>query len=166
MNEQTPRIAAVAGTGDRTLLVTWKGGRTDRIDLSGWIATGGDILAPLNAPSVFRHPSVGDYGASVLWEWDGDELAIDAVHLEMLAAEQQPFTGPDVEAWQAELGLSNQEAARFLGIAVSTWHTYKSGGNVPAVVGMVCRAARRDPILMQAHFRPLKAGRPRREQGA
>jgi type IV secretory pathway TrbD component len=59
--------------------------------------------------------------------------------------------------------LSNQEAAALLGIAVSTWSAYKAQGNIPSAVAMLCRAARRDPILMHAHFRPRRAaGRPRK----
>ena len=59
--------------------------------------------------------------------------------------------------------LSNHEAAALLGIAVSTWNAYKAQGNIPSAVAMLCRAAQRDPIMMQAHFRPRRtAGRPRK----
>jgi hypothetical protein len=61
-------------------------------------------------------------------------------------------------------GLSNQEAAEFLRVSLSTWNAYKAGtSTVPAAIGMICRAALRDPILLQAHYRPRKTGRPRKE---
>lgn len=165
MDRNTPRIEAVAANGKHELLVLWTDGRHERIDLQGWIATGGDILSPLAALSVFRCPKVGDYGASVVWDWDGDELAIDTVHLDALAMEQRPFGAEEIVSWQDEMGLSNQEAADFLGVSPSTWHTYKTGAKIPPTVAMTCRASRRDPILFQAHYRPRKAGRPRRVSG-
>jgi len=60
--------------------------------------------------------------------------------------------------------LSNQEAAELLGISLSTWNSYKAGGKdkVPLPVAIACRAAQRDPIILQAHYRPRKVGRPRR----
>jgi hypothetical protein len=157
-----PRIQKVAASTPTILDVKWKGGgQTEHIDLAGWIATGGDALAPLRNPDLFSRPFVDDYGASVAW--DDDDLRIDAVHLALLAQEQRPFAAREAARWQDEMGLSNREVAEFLGIAVSTWNAYKSTGNVPSTVAILCRAARRDPILMQAHYRPRRpAGRPRK----
>lgn len=159
MTKPMPRIAKVAADGQTSIIVQWKGGKADHVDLAGWIATGGDVLAPLTDPGVFQRAAMGDYGASVVWD-DGD-LAIDAAHLEALAAEQRPFGADDMAGWQATAGLSNQEAADFLAVSLSTWHTYKTGAKIPVAVAMACRAALRDPILLQAHYRPRKAGRPK-----
>src|SRR2546423_888577 len=156
-----PRVSAVGAAGDGVIKVKWKDRSSDRIDLSGWIATGGDILAPLRNGVVFKSPRVSEYGASVAWG-DDDELRIDAVHLEQIAAEQRPFGARQASAWQKTMELSNSEAADLLGISVSTWNAYKAGASIPSVIAMLCRAARRDPILMQAHYRPRRAGRPRK----
>jgi hypothetical protein len=156
-----PRIQKVAATGSSTLKVKWKGGPTEVVELAGWIATGGDILAPLQNSRVFGKPFVDDYGSVVAWD-EGD-LRIDAVHLEQLVCEQRPFGAHEAAQWQQHMGLSNHEAASLLGIAVSTWNGYKSDGRIPMAVAMLCRAATRDPILMQAHLRPRRsAGRPRK----
>jgi hypothetical protein len=88
------------------------------------------------------------YGAAVVW--DDDDLRIDAVHLEQLAQEQRPFGTKEAAEWQRALQLSNHEAAALLGIAVSTWNSYKAHGDIPSSVAMLCRAARRDPIMMRA----------------
>ena len=64
--------------------------------------------------------------------------------------------------WQKAMALSNSEAADLLGISVSTWNAYKAGASIPGAIAMLCRAARRDPILMQAHYRPRRAGRQRK----
>lgn len=156
-----PRIATVGAVAPAVIKVKWKDRSSDRIDLSGWIATGGEILAPLHAAQLFNSPRVSEYGSSIAWG-DGDDLRIDAVHLEQLAAEQRPFGGREAAAWQKAMGLSNSEAADLLGISPSTWNAYKAGAAVPGAIAMLCRAARRDPILMQAHYRPRRAGRPRK----
>lgn len=160
MENPTPRIRALQVTAPATLHIHWKNGGSDTVDLSGWIATGGPILAALASPEVFQQAAVGTYGAAV--EWDDGDLAIDAAHLEALAREQRPFQADDMAQWQEKAGLSNQEAAGFLGVALSTWHTYKTGKPIPAAVAMACRAALRDPLLLQAHYRPRKPGRPPR----
>jgi hypothetical protein len=161
MNQSMPRISAVGAVGAGLIKVKWKDRTSDRVDLSGWIATGGDILAPLRDGEIFRSPRVSEYGASIAWGND-DDLRIDAVHLGQIAAEQRPFGAPAAVAWQKAMSLSNNEAADLLGISVSTWNAYKAGAPIPAVVAMLCRAAQRDPILMQAHYRPRQAGRPRK----
>jgi hypothetical protein len=87
--DRTPRIQAIAVEGATTLKVKWKRGSTEYVDLTGWIAGGGDILAALREPDVFRKPRVADFGAAVAW--DDDDLRIDAVHLRQLTLEQRPF---------------------------------------------------------------------------
>jgi type IV secretory pathway TrbD component len=151
----------VGAVAPGVIKVKWKDRSSDRIDLSGWIATGGEILGPLRTAQVFNNPRVSEYGSSIVWG-DEDDLRIDAVHLEQLAAEQRPFGGREAAAWQKAMALSNSEAADLLGISQSTWNAYKAGATVPGAIAMLCRAARRDPILMQAHYRPRKAGRPRK----
>jgi hypothetical protein len=159
--EKIPRIERVAVRRPTTLRVKWRGGATDDVDLAGWIATGGDILIRLSNADLFANATVVDHGTAVAW--DEDDLRIDAVHLELLAKEQRPFRAKEAAEWQSSMRLSNHEAAALLGIAVSTWNAYKAQGNIPAAVAMLCRAARRDPIMMHAHFRPRRAaGRPRK----
>jgi hypothetical protein len=161
MNDVTLRILTVAAVGPSALRIKWRGRRSDQADLSGWIATGGNILAPLRDPALFSRARVGDYGASVAWG-KGDDLRIDAVHLDLIAAEQRPFDATDAAEWQHDMTLSNSEAADLLGISPSTWAAYKAGATIPSAICRLCRAARRDPILMQAHYRPRRAGRPRK----
>jgi hypothetical protein len=78
---KTPRVERVAARKPTTLRIKWRGGRSEDIDLAGWIATGGDILARLNF-DLFGKVRIADYGAAVAW--DDDDLRIDAVHLEQL----------------------------------------------------------------------------------
>lgn len=164
--DQDVRIDKVETPGPSRLRVVWRGKRAaDVVELAGWIATGGDILAPLRNPGAFAKAAIADHGAAVAWDDDGD-LAIDAFHLKKLADEQRPFDSKDLNAWQARLNLSNKEAAELVGVGLSTWNDYKAGAKVPGPMGMLLRAIERDPLLLQAHYRPRIAGRPRKKQGA
>jgi hypothetical protein len=160
VTEEMPRIEAVSIEGTGRLSVKWRGrGRKDTVNLLGWIATGGKILAPLMVPATFNKASIGNYGAAIVWD-DGD-LAIDAQHVMLLADEQKKFDARDAKRWQEQLGLSNNEVADLLKLSTSTWCAYKAGGaEVPTTIAMLCRAMLRDPVLMQAHYRPRINGRP------
>ena len=159
---ELPRIETVSVAQPATLRLRWRGRRAgDSVDLTGWIATGGPTLAPLRDASTFSRAAVGNYGAAVVWD-DGD-LAIDAAHLKLLADEQKIFDAREASKWQDELGLSNNEAADLLHISLSSWNSYKAGtAPIPTPLAMLCRAILRDPILMQAHLRPRRTGRPRK----
>jgi hypothetical protein len=45
MPNEIPTIRKVKAVEPSAIAVTWDGGDTDRIELTGWIATDGDILA-------------------------------------------------------------------------------------------------------------------------
>jgi len=162
--QELPRIERVAVEVPSTLRISWRGKRTaDRVNLAGWIATGGGILAPLADTDLFRQARVASYGSAIAW--DDDDLAIDALHLKRLADEQRPFGNSDLRAWQTATRLSNAEAAEFLGVSLSTWNSYRAEAQIPQPVSIALRAALRDPLLLQAHLRPRKAGRPRKAAG-
>jgi hypothetical protein len=88
MTDELPRIETISVAQPATLQLRWRGRQAgDSVDLTGWIATAGQTLAPLRQAQVFAKASVGNCGAAVVWD-DGD-LAIDATHLKMLADEQK-----------------------------------------------------------------------------
>jgi len=161
--DEIPRIESVAMNGT-VLIVTWRNGTSDQVDLVGWLARpthpAFDILRD---PNVLANPRVEDWGTCVAWDAEGD-VAIDNVHLRLLIEQRRPFAGPDLAAWQKRMGLSNRESARLLNVGVSTLNAYKAGTSpIPTVVRIACRAMERDPLLFEAHYRPsAPAGRPRR----
>lgn len=162
MTDKLPRIEAVSVPAPMTLRIHWRGSRSpDVVDLTGWVATGGDILAALRNPETFARARVENHGAAVAWDDDGD-LAIDAYHLKQLAEEQKDFGEDEARRWQEKTGLSNNEVADLLGLSLSTWNGYKAGSPIPKPMAMLCRAILRDPVMMQAHLRPRVAGRPRK----
>lgn len=124
------------------------------VNLAGWIRRGGAAFAALQQPSTFERAAIGAFGGNVTWDDDEGDLAIDSVHLEALAAEQNLFTGADAEAWQRGLGLSDTQAADVLGVSMTDWDAMKrSGAALPASVARLCRAAARDPFITEAHIR-------------
>lgn len=162
MSVMLPRIQSVSVQGPAVLGVTWSDRPYEIVNLAGWIATGDETLAALRDDAMFATARLGDYGTSVAWGDEDSDLAIDAYHLRQITDEQRPFRRHDIVSWQARTNFSNQEAASFLGLALSTWNTYKAGASIPAHIGMLCRAALRDPLLLQAHYRPRRPGRPRK----
>lgn len=52
-------------------------------------------------------------------------------------------------------------AIPLLVVCLNTWNAYKSGSStIPQAIALACRAMLRDPVIMQAHYRPRKTGRP------
>ncbi len=109
---------------------------------------------------MFARAEVGGYGSAV--EWDDGDLAIDAVHLKLLADAQRPFGNDQLREWQLLARISNAEAADLVGVSLSTWASYRVDAIIPKSVAIVCRASLRDPLWMQAYLRPRTAGRPRK----
>ena len=161
MKNTPPRIESAKVDGPSSLRIRWKGQRTTSVvDLAGWIATGGELLASLKEPGVFARAEVGGYGSAV--EWDEGDLAIDAVHLKLLADAQRPFDNSQLREWQLLARISNAEAADLVGVSLSTWASYRVDATIPKSVAIVCKASMRDPLWMQAYLKPRTSGRPRK----
>lgn len=162
MTKLIPRLRKVRAVGGTTLEAVWADERKDRIDLAGWIATGGEILAPLARPDVFKTARLGDFHSSVAWG-DDDDLLIDSVHLRRIADTQRKVDRHELAHWQAANNFTNAEAALLVGVGRSTWSAYKNGdADIPPAVETVIRASEADPVIIHARFRPLKgrSGRP------
>lgn len=154
-----PHLNAVATAPGAVLLVTWDDGRSDRVDLSGWLEAGHPYFHRLRDPVLFATAALADDSTV---EWGGDEdLAIDSLNLALLAEQQRAFGQPELVDWQDRLDLSNAEAADLVGVHVNTWSNYRTGATpVPPVLALACRAILRDPLLFAAHYRPRRNGRP------
>jgi DNA-binding XRE family transcriptional regulator len=109
---EIPNIAAVAVLAPNLIDVTWTTGRSDRIDLTGWIATGGSILAPLADPAVFATARVDEYGCGIAWG-DDDDLTIDAFHLSTIAEDTTDVAAYDAAKGRLERGEEELIPAAF-----------------------------------------------------
>ncbi len=128
MQPAQPRIRAVRADTGRQLVVTWKGGAETVIDVAPHFARYA-IFAPLRADArgkarastLFRTVAVGDWGWSGHWT---DEMEMAADTLWRLALEQGAGW---LRAWRTAHGMTQQEAARALGVSPRMWRYYEAG---------------------------------------
>jgi hypothetical protein len=78
-----------------------------------------------------------------------------------LSEEQSRFTAKAFKIWQARVKLSNSQAAEALGLSLGTVKNYRGGADIPAAVGIACRAMESDPAVLAAHLVPRRPGRPK-----
>jgi len=158
-----PKVTAVKAGTDANIRLAFKGNGVRDVNLRGLIARS-EYLAPLNDRESFAKAKVIDGGAAVGWPGDVD---VSAGLLWRIAEEQSGFGAEDFNAWQRRVGLSNQEAADALGVALSTLKSMKSGETrISNAVAIACRAMEAEPAVLAAHFEPRRAGRPRKGHAA
>jgi hypothetical protein len=128
MQSDQPKIRAVRADTGRRLVITWKGGAESLIDVAPHLARY-VIFAPLNpsargkarGQALFRTVTVGDWGWCVHWT---DDMEIAADMLWRLALEQGAAW---LRAWRAAHGMTQQQAARALGVSPRMWRYYEAG---------------------------------------
>lgn len=125
MQTDQPKIRAVRADLGRHLVVTWRGGAESIVDVAPHLARYA-IFAPLHqgvrqGAALFRTAAVGDWGWSVRWTGDM-EIAADT--LWRLALEQGAAW---LRAWRTPRGMTQQEAARALGVSPRMWRYYEAG---------------------------------------
>jgi hypothetical protein len=157
MSGTLPRLKSVKALPGSKLKLNWRNGEGTLCDLTGLIARS-KALAPLADAAMFSKAKLIDWGAAVGWP---KGLDLSAQTLRRIADEQASFDADAFRAWQAALGLSNQEAADALGLTLGTIKNYRNGHAIPPAVAVACRAMMNDPHVIAAHYRPRKSGRPR-----
>lgn len=118
-------VAAVEAELPATVILTWKDGTVERVDLSASIARNRH-LAPLADSKLFRNVQVGEWGWSIQWT---DELDLSSDQLWRWAGEQAgEFMAPaDFQAWRERNGLSLTRAGEALGLSRRMIAYYDSG---------------------------------------
>ncbi len=105
----------------------WKGGAESDIDVAPHLSRYA-IFAPLRSQpcgdALFRSVTAGEWGWSVHWT---DDMEIAADTLRRLALEQ----GADwLRTWRTVRGMTQQEAARALGVSSRMWRYYEAGAHL------------------------------------
>lgn len=166
MNQiDTPlRLKSVAaGTAPLTLAIVWTDGRRDVVDLSGLVARSRHFAVFADDPEAFGDVGVADWGYTVEW---ANGLDWPAPNLKLLADEQRVVTGADLAAWQEGARLSNQEAADVLGVDLKTVKNWRAAEfrhkPLPTAAQWSIRHLTQEPLALIAHYRPRRAGRPRK----
>jgi len=136
-----PRIAAVAlGPKPLTLVVRWRTGEENLVDLSGLIETF-RVYAPLRRnDGLFGNVSLGEHGTDVVWT---DEIDMSADTLWRLAQEQSGATmsAEAFKTWRERQAYTLDGAARALGLSRRMVAYYEQGAKpIPRVVALATRA--------------------------
>ena len=136
-----PRLASVEpGASPFAVSVTWaegaRIGRTDAIDLAALIHTF-KVFRPLrDDPALFATVRLGAWGASIVWEGNGD-LDIGADALEEIAVET--MTSADFAAFMKRHRLSLDATAAQLGISRRLVAYYAKDRPIPRHIALACR---------------------------
>ena len=160
MGEELRRIRRVRpGDEPKSLVVEWKGGGRDIVNLTGLIACV-KAFAPLAEPELFRQVDVVAYGLGIGWP---NGLDYSGTNLRLIADEQRPMAVEEFIGWQRDSQLSNQEAADVLARSITTVKNYRTGkSTIPMTVAATVRAMWREPTVFFAHYIPRRPGRPRK----
>src|SRR5579863_1774320 len=101
------RIDSVSTERPYTLLVKWRDGRVDRVDMSGVINTK-ELFRGLKEYSVFDTAKVVAHGSGIEWR-NGLDYSADS--LEVMGEQQRSMSGEDFANWMKDMNISLQEAA-------------------------------------------------------
>ena len=160
MAHDIPMLRRVrAAAAPMTIVVDWRGGGRDTVDLTGLVARHA-VFAPLAEPAEFATVHLVDGGMGI--EWDCG-LNYSGTNLKLIAGEQRPMTADEFAAFLAANTVSNREATRLFDVSLSTIKNYRSGrADVSATVATSVRAMMREPAVIDARYRPEQRGRPRK----
>lgn len=161
-----PRMTgATASDRGFSLAVTWDNDETTDIDLTGLVHRSKHFSRFIGDPDAFKAVRVTDWGYTLEWE---NGLDWPAPNLQRMANEQRAVTGADLKQWQKQASLSNAETADVLGVTLNTIKNWRSapGKPLPSTAQIAVRALRDNELTLAAHFRPRRAGRPKKETAA
>jgi len=150
-----PRISSIEVIRPYGLLISWSDGHRNEVELEGTVY-GFAPYEPLRDPETFAMARVMDWGDGIEWP-NGLDMSADT--LAFLAREQREMTSAELKDWQDRMGLSNQEAADWANVALSTWKNYIRGrGRIPRPLQIATTAARDNPAIFYAHYKPRRVG--------
>jgi DNA-binding XRE family transcriptional regulator len=121
--------------GHRLELV-YADGKSFTVDLSPWLQRT-KALAALRDEATFALATVGHFGTAVCW---GEEIDLGADNLRNLAVEQAGGIGHErLVEWMARNNLTQEAAAKAIGISRRMLNYYRSGARViPKTVWLAC----------------------------
>ena len=161
-----PRMTdAIASDRGFTLDITWNNDETTTVDLTGLVHRSEHFGRFIDDPAAFKSVRITDWGYTLEWE---NGLDWPAPNVRRVADEQRTITGSDLKHWQKQARLSNAETADVLGVTVNTIKNWRGAPDkpLPSTAQIAVRALRDDELALAAHFRPRRAGRPKKVTAA
>jgi len=133
MGEHGPNIRAIRAGDGRTVLVTWKGGAENPVDVGEHIARYAAFAPLRDDEAAFQSVSVGEWGWCAHWS---DEMEIASDTLWRLALAQG---GAWLRIWREAHEMTQAEAASALGVSPRMWRYYEAGEHLlPKTVRLAC----------------------------
>ena len=138
---EAPRIPKVRpGKGDYVLRVSWANGTSSNVDLTEPIFRL-KLFRPLRDPERFRQARIADWGCALHWD---DELDFSHERVWELAKEQSnaELTPSEFRKWLKKRRLTQEKAARLLGVSKRTIAYYSTGAQpVTRLVALALKGA-------------------------
>jgi hypothetical protein len=150
-----PRLSSIKALVGQRVQFRLRDGSVHVADLSA-VAARLRVLAPLDAPSVFRKVKIVDYGIAVHWPMAGDDAALSVQTLLRISRAQQAVTGRDFSAWMTRQRLTVADAARVFDVTDRTVKRWRAARDIPLVTGVLMRQIDDDPALLGALLAPVK----------
>lgn len=133
-------LAAVRAAGPARLEVAWADGTTMFVDLAA-VLEASLPLAPLRDPAVFAQARLGAEGFDVQWP-GGIELAGDQLWRWGREQAGELMSAALFRAWRGRHNLSQNQAARTLGLSLRMIKYYESGEKpIPKTIRLACIGA-------------------------
>jgi len=130
-DEALPRLEHVRPLDGRRVLVVWKGGKQQTVDVSPALLSKRVFIRLRTDDELFRQMRVNEYGNAVEWP-DGAELS--AIWIERLAPAS--IDNDDFREAMEELGLSLEGMAARLGVSRRLVADYRKDKPIPELVGL------------------------------
>jgi hypothetical protein len=146
-----------------TLNVTWEDDSKSRVDLTGLVHSSRHFGVFADDHVAFRRARIVNYGSGIEWP---NGLDFSAQSLKILADEQRPMTGEDLDRFQSGRHLNIREIANILDCSERTIRDYKrfAKKELPKTWAITIRQCERDQTVFSAHYRPVAVkprGRPK-----
>ncbi len=116
------------GKAPQSVTITWEDRRISEVDLSDLIGAL-EYLRPLDAPDLFATVGVEEWGWSIKW---ANDISLGADLLWRLGLEQsgEAMAPADFKSWRRRNKLSQEKAAKALGLAKRTIIYYETGEKI------------------------------------
>jgi len=157
-HDDMPQVAEVAVIGPAVLDIKWRGGGSDKVDVTGVIAENSRFTHLADTAAFAAVRPIED-GHGIAWP-EGPDMSARA--LASMAEIQRGWTGEDFAAWMENMGLSVRGAAEVLDVAPSTIQEQRRKPQIDRVLMLAARALQADRISFEAVHRPRRVGRPSR----
>lgn len=132
-----PKIGAVTAGEPFTVVVTWRDGRTESIDIAPIILSFKAFRPLRDDSALWAGVRVDEHGSAIVWS---DDMDMANYTLDRLAEAGRPMSREDFRAWMKRHGLTLDTAAPVLNISRRQVAAFSSGEKtIDRTIKLACR---------------------------